>query len=122
MDKVNKYLETSKKGIWAVGDAIGKHIFPHTSNHESKIVSHDLLNVNGKDERKTADFHAVAHAVFTYPHVAALVVKESDAIEAGLKILAGRAKYQEMAMVVAIPGSDGPEYCTTLIFLFGIRI
>ena len=56
MDKVNKYLETSKKGIRAVGDAIGKHMFPHTSNHESKIVSHDFMNVNGKDERKTADF------------------------------------------------------------------
>jgi hypothetical protein len=82
----------------------------------------NLLNVKSNDERKIADFHAVAHAVFTYPQVAAVVVKESDAIEAGLKILAGRAIYQDMAMVVAIPGSDGPEYSTTLIFLFGIRI
>lgn len=105
-----------------MGDAIGKHMFPHTSSHESKIVSHNLLNVKGKDERKTADFHAIAHAVFAYPHVAAVGVKESDAIEAGLKILAGWAKYQDMAMVVAIPGSDGHKYCTTLIFLFGIRI
>jgi len=27
--KVNEYLETSQPGIWAFGDAIGKHLFKH---------------------------------------------------------------------------------------------
>ena len=40
---VNEYLETSKKDIWAIGDAIGKHMFRHTANYESEIVSHNLL-------------------------------------------------------------------------------
>jgi dihydrolipoamide dehydrogenase len=105
--KVNEYLETSKKNIWAVGDAIGKHMFRHTANHESKIVLHNLLQAKSKDERKTADFHAVPHAVFTYPHVAAVGLKESDAIEAGLKILVGRAKYQDAAMGVAMADEHG---------------
>jgi dihydrolipoamide dehydrogenase len=105
--KVNEYLETSKKNIWAIGDAIGKHMFRHTANHESKIVLHNLLQAKNKEDRKTADFHAVPHAVFTYPHVAAVGLKESDAIEAGLKILVGRAKYQDVAMGVAMADEHG---------------
>jgi len=105
--KVNKYLETSKKDIWAVGDAIGKHMFRHTANYESKIVLHNLLKAKNKEDRKTADFHAVPHAVFTYPHVAGVGLKESDALEAGLKILVGRAKYQDVAMGVAMAEEHG---------------
>ncbi len=41
--KVNEYLETGKKDIWAIGDAIGKHMFRHTANYESKVVIHNLL-------------------------------------------------------------------------------
>jgi dihydrolipoamide dehydrogenase len=36
--KVNEYLETSKPGIWALGDAIGKHMFRHTANYEAELV------------------------------------------------------------------------------------
>lgn len=105
--KVNEYLETSKEGIWAVGDAIGKHMFRHTANYESKIVLHNLLQAKNKDERKTADFHAVPHAVFTYPHVAGVGLKEADALEAGLKILVGRARYLDVSMGVAMSDEHG---------------
>ena len=105
--KVDKYLETSKEGIWAVGDAIGKHMFRHTANYESKIVLHNLLQAKNKDERKTADFHAVPHAVFTYPHVAGVGLKEAEALEAGLKILVGRAKYLDVSMGVAMSNEHG---------------
>ena len=105
--KVNEHLETSKENIWAVGDAIGKHMFRHTANYESKIVLHNLLKAKNKEDRKIADFHAVPHAVFTYPHVAGVGLKESDALEAGLKILVGRAKYQDVAMGVAMADEHG---------------
>jgi dihydrolipoamide dehydrogenase len=42
--KVNAYLETTKTGIWAFGDAIGGHPFKHVANYESKVVYHHLLN------------------------------------------------------------------------------
>jgi dihydrolipoamide dehydrogenase len=56
---VNEYLETSKKDIWAIGDAIGKHMFRHTANYESEIVSHNLLRSIDNKDRKAADYHAV---------------------------------------------------------------
>ena len=39
--QVNEYLETSKKHIYAFGDAIGKQMFKHSANYEAGIVWHN---------------------------------------------------------------------------------
>ena len=49
---VNEYLETGKKDIWALGGAIGKHMFRHTANYESEVVIHNLLRARNKEEGK----------------------------------------------------------------------
>ncbi|NIU83009.1 MAG: FAD-dependent oxidoreductase, partial [Candidatus Thorarchaeota archaeon] len=36
--KVNEHYETSKPGIWAFGDAIGKAMFKHVANKEAQLV------------------------------------------------------------------------------------
>ena len=41
--KVNDHLETNKKDIWALGDAVGKGMFRHTASYESDIVIHNML-------------------------------------------------------------------------------
>jgi len=105
--KVNDYLETTKKGIWAFGDAIGKHMFRHTANYESRIVSHNLLHADKTEDKKGVDFHAVPHAVFTYPQVASVGMKEADALAAGLKVLVGRAKYLDVAKGQAMAEENG---------------
>jgi dihydrolipoamide dehydrogenase len=61
--KVNEYLETSARNIWALGDATGNHPFKHVANYE-KVT-----------------YHAVPHAVFTHPEIAAVGLKEMDAIK-----------------------------------------
>jgi dihydrolipoamide dehydrogenase len=104
--KVNDYLETSKPGIWALGDAIGKHMFRHTANYESAVVSHNLLRAKGNDREK-ADFHAVPHAVFTYPQVAGVGMKEAEAVAAGLNVLVGRASYMDVAKGIAMAEEHG---------------
>ncbi len=42
--KVNEYLETSKKNIWAFGDAIGIQMFKHVANYEAGIAWHNALH------------------------------------------------------------------------------
>ena len=39
--KVNEYLETSKKNIWAFGDAIGIQMFKHVANYEAGMAWHN---------------------------------------------------------------------------------
>lgn len=75
--QVNEYLETSARNIWALGDAIGNHPFKHVANYESKVVFHNAF----LKEKMKVSYHAVPHAVFTHPEIAAVGLKEMDAIE-----------------------------------------
>lgn len=105
--KVNKYLETTKKDIWAIGDAIGKHMFRHTAKYESDIVINNMLLAEGEKDRNEVDFHAVPHAVFTNPQVAGVGLNESKAIDSGYKVLVGRARYMDVAKGVAMDEEHG---------------
>ncbi len=105
--EVDEYLETRKKGIWALGDAIGKYMFRHTANYEARIVAHNILQAQGKGERKVADYHAVPYAVFSHPTIAGVGMKESEAKARGLAVLVGRAKYTDSAMGMALAEEYG---------------
>ncbi len=88
---VNDHLETSKPGIWALGDAIGKHMFKHVANYEAEIV---YRNAFGDGEKKKVDYHAVPHAVFTYPEVAAVGMTEEEARKRS-DVMIGYSKYED---------------------------
>jgi mycothione reductase len=105
--RVNEFLETTKKGIWALGDALGKHMFRHTANYESDVVAHNILRAESEDDREMADFHAVPHAVFTHPQVAGVGLTEAEALEKGNHILVGRARYTDVAKGIAMAEDHG---------------
>jgi mycothione reductase len=101
--KVNEYLETTKPGIWALGDALGKHMFRHAANYEAEVVNRNIFD----NEKREANFHAVPHAVFTHPQLASVGLKESEAAAAGYKFLIGRARYMEVAKGQAMAEDEG---------------
>jgi dihydrolipoamide dehydrogenase len=101
--RVNEHLETTAPGIWALGDVTGKHMFRHTANYEASIVAHNLINAaRGENDRFTVDYHAVPHAIFTYPQIAGVGMTEEQARAAGYDILVGRAHYKQTAMGYAM--------------------
>ncbi|MHC4458590.1 MAG: dihydrolipoyl dehydrogenase [Planctomycetota bacterium] len=93
--KVNAYLETTKTGIWAFGDAIGRHPFKHVANYESKVVYHNAL----LGKKMKIDYRAVPHAVFSHPEVASVGLTEAQALEAfgAEQILIGFHRFQNTA-------------------------
>jgi dihydrolipoamide dehydrogenase len=99
---VNEFLETSKKHIFAFGDAIGKEMFKHAANYEAGIVWHNSLH----DHKVPMDFSATPHGVFTHPQVAAVGLKEAEAKQKH-KILVGRALYRDTAMGAAMGNPAG---------------
>lgn len=101
---VNEYLETSQPNVWALGDADGRHLFKHVANYESQIVYY-----NSVLKRKVkVDYHAVPHAVFTYPEVAAVGTTEKEALETHdpEDILIGFCRYEETAKGEAMNAKD----------------
>ncbi|MFH0748590.1 MAG: dihydrolipoyl dehydrogenase [Candidatus Bathyarchaeota archaeon] len=92
---VNDYLETSLPNVWALGDANGKYPFKHKANYETRIVYYNAI----LKKKINVDYHAIPHAVFTYPEIASVGLRESEAIQIfGLgNVLIGIQRYQDTA-------------------------
>ena len=101
--KVNEFLETRKKNIWAFGDAIGKEMFKHVANLEAQVAWHNAHS----DHKAKMDYHAAPHAVFSHPQVASVGFTESEARRQGYKILVGKAFYKDTAMGAAMGSPKG---------------
>ncbi len=99
--KTDQYLETSKKGIFALGDALGRNMYRHTANHQAAVVANNLFT----DKKRAMDLHAVPHAVFTDPQVGQVGMTEAEAVEE-TKVLVGRARYEDSAMGYAYADPD----------------
>jgi dihydrolipoamide dehydrogenase len=93
--RVDDYLQTSKPGVWAMGDADGRFMFKHVANYESEIVYYNAV----LGRKIKADYHAIPHAVFTYPEAAGVGMKENEAIQKIGKenVLIGFYKYEDTA-------------------------
>ncbi len=100
--RVDKYLMTTKPNIYALGDATGRHQFRHTANYESEIVWANLF----RNRRKMVDEHAVPHAVFTYPQIGAVGLREADA-KKNHEVLVGIKRYIDTAKGYAMAEEDG---------------
>lgn len=94
---VDDYLESTKKNIWAIGDAIGKKMFRHAANREADIVWHNSMH-GGKEK---IDFNTIPHAVFTYPQIASVGMVEEEAKKLH-EILVGKSFYSDVAKGVAM--------------------
>lgn len=89
----NQYLETSKKNIFALGDALGRNMYRHTANYEASVVRNNLFG----QQKISLDLHAVPHAVFTDPQVGQVGMTEEEA-KAQFKVMVGFAMYRDTAM------------------------
>lgn len=100
--KVNKYLETTKKNIYAVGDANGQQMFTHVANRESVLAAHNAIHGN----KLKMDYSAAPHAVYSHPQIASVGLTE-EAARKTHKVLVGRAKYSDVAQGEAMMEENG---------------
>ena len=100
--KVNEFLETNKKNIWAFGDAIGKYMFKHVANEEALIAWRNAVH----DHKTPMDYSAVPYAVFTYPQIAGVGLTEEEAKKSH-QILIGKTKYSDVAKGEAMVELEG---------------
>jgi mycothione reductase len=101
---VNEYLETSQPNVWALGDADGKYMFKHVANYEALIAYFNAIQRKGVK----VDYHAVPHAVFTYPEIAAVGLREKEALEkyGRENVLVGIHRYEDTAKGEAMGVQD----------------
>ncbi len=111
----DQFLQTSKPGIFALGDALGRNMYRHTANYQAGIVGHNLYS----PQKMAMDLHAVPHAVFTDPQVGQVGMTESEAVK-GRKTMVGMARYHDTAMGYAY--GDEAAFVKVLVEYPGRRI
>jgi mycothione reductase len=100
--KVDEYLRTSKKHIWALGDAIGRKMFTHAGDKEAELAWH-----NARHKKKIEmDFESVPYAVYTHPQIASVGLTEQQARQ-NHEILVGRSLYSDTVMGEAMMERKG---------------
>ncbi len=93
--EVDKYLETKVKGVYAIGDCIGKYLFRHGVNFETEYLTPILIDRKKKTPIKYAP---MPHAIFSGPQVAGVGLTEEECITQKIPYIIGKNDYKDSAM------------------------
>ena len=95
-------METSKKNIYAVGDANGQQMFTHMANREAVIVVQNIFY----GSNLKVNYAVVPHAVYSHPQIASVGLKEEEANKKH-EIMVGRTSYFDVAKGEAMLEQEG---------------
>jgi pyruvate/2-oxoglutarate dehydrogenase complex dihydrolipoamide dehydrogenase (E3) component len=96
LDPSAKVIDTDERmrageRLWAVGDITGHGAFTHMSMYQASVTVRDLLGEDGP----WADYRAASRVTFTDPEVGSVGMTESQAREAGIRVVTGQARIPE---------------------------
>lgn len=100
--RVNDFLQTNLRHIWAAGDATGRTMFTHAGDKAAELAWNNATKRN----KIRMDFGSVPHAVYTSPQVASVGLTEQAAAK-GHDILIGRSRYADTVMGEAMMEEEG---------------
>ena len=101
--KVNNYLKTNHKHIYAAGDVIGGYQFTHVAGYEGGVV---LSNAIFHLPRKT-NYSSVPWCTYAHPELASIGMNEKRAKEAGIEYSAWIEEFRDNDRALAEGESEG---------------
>ncbi|GAG31118.1 unnamed protein product, partial [marine sediment metagenome] len=104
-----KTLETSEKGIYAIGDVTGGIMLAHVARHEGDVAVANALASLGTfpvKERST-DYRVVPATIFTSPNIGSVGIRRKQAKDLGYNLLIGRFPYVALGKAKCIGEERG---------------
>ncbi|MGI9010839.1 MAG: dihydrolipoyl dehydrogenase family protein [Nitrososphaeraceae archaeon] len=101
---VDEYLETTTKGIFALGDIVGRYQFKHNANLEAQYAYNNIIYPNKK---KSVNYNAMPHAIFSSPQVASVGFTEQELKKKNIVYTKSTYPYINTGMGEAIEDKDG---------------
>lgn len=101
--KINEFLETNVKGIYALGDVNGGPAFTHISYDDYRILSHNLFN----SEKKSLKGRILPYCVFTDPELGRTGMSEKEARISKINIRVARLPMTHVARAIESGQTEG---------------
>jgi len=99
---VNPRMETNVNGVYAIGDVIGKIMLAHAASAEGVVAVENIMG-----ESRHIDYRRIPSAVYTFPEVASVGLKEKEARDSGLNIRVGKFPYLYSGKALAMGEPEG---------------
>jgi len=99
---VDDHLQTSVKGVYAIGDVIKGAMLAHKAEDEGTFVAESIVG-----QKPHIDYNLIPGVVYTWPEVAAVGQTEEQLKEKGVKYKTGSFPFRASGRAVASGDLDG---------------
>src|SRR5450830_772893 len=100
--RVDKYLRTNVKNIYAIGDVIGGYQLAHVASAEGLVA---IDNISGKN--REMKYKVVPWAIFTLPEIGTVGLSKKQAEEKGYKVCMGMFPFKSSGKAFAVQETEG---------------
>jgi dihydrolipoamide dehydrogenase len=100
--RVNEYLETNIKHVYAIGDVLGKNMLAHVASYEGEVAVENALG-----RSRQVDYRAVPNCIFCHPEIAGVGITEREASEGGIPYKVSKFPFAACGRAVAMGETTG---------------
>ncbi len=100
--KVNEYLETNIRNVYAVGDVLGKHMLAHVASYEGEVAVESALG-----HPRRPDYRAVPSCIFAQPEIAGVGITEKEAKDGEIPHKVSKFPFRACGRAVALGNTTG---------------
>jgi len=94
---VDEKMETSVKGIYAIGDVAGKWLLAHTAYFEGVVAAESACGLESR-----MDYSSVPSAVFTTPEIGSVGLRDFQAEEMDIDVVSSTYHYRTLGKAHAM--------------------
>jgi dihydrolipoamide dehydrogenase len=99
---VDEHMETSVKGVYAIGDVIRGAMLAHKAEDEGTFVAETIVG-----QKPHINYNLIPGVVYTWPEVAAVGETEEQLIQRSVKYKTGSFPFKASGRAVASMDTDG---------------